>query len=222
MGNCCGGDDKPKTDRSPLSLAASQAASQKKSAAGTSQKKAPAKGSKKPATKTRPPPPSHNTKPKVTETIQGLQGVIVHKDGQRMRKPAMQIKMDIPEGPGMLANPQQIQQAADQPVKIEHVLELPPKAVRGPPPLTPFPEPPKTNVVTQMADPPMGWSHYDTSSTTSTSTNDIIAKIPLIGYGMEKAPSSSSSSDKGAKAQVMAAQHPGQQQQAPAKQGPPK
>ena len=148
----------------------------------------------------RPPPPTHETRPRLTETMKGLTGVIVHKDGQRMRKPAMEVKMDIPEGPGMLANPQQLQQQAEQPVKIEHILELPPKAVRGPPPLTPFPEPGKTNVVTQMADPPGGWSHFEDTSTTSTSTNDIIAKIPLLSWGMEEVPDSKGSkSGKGSK-----------------------
>ncbi len=219
MGNCCGGDkdddDATTTDGGggatkagdPPASVKSAAAAGKTSAAGQSAAGAGAAGgpsAKTTATKrgvrgTRPPPPSHATKPKgMTETNKGITGVIVHKDGQRMRKPAMEVQMNIPDGPGMLANPQQQQEAQEQPVRIEHILELPPKAVRGPPPLTPFPEPPKSNVVTSLADPPGGWSHYDTSSTTSTSTNDIIGKIPLLSYGLDNDESSSGKSVKGA------------------------
>ena len=55
----------------------------------------------------------------------------MHKDGKRMRKPAMEVSMEIPPPQGIMANPQQIQQANERPVRVEHVLELPPKAVRG-------------------------------------------------------------------------------------------
>jgi len=64
-----------------------------------------------------------------------------------------------------------------------HILEVPPKAVRGPPPLTPYPEPPITSVMASMTEPPGGWEKFgkDLSSSSSTSTNDLMAFIPHFG-----------------------------------------
>ena len=101
---------------------------------------------------------------------------------QKKRKPDMEtgiVIQDEPPPPGTVTMGQPPQQT----VKIDHILELPAKAVRGPPPLTPFPEPQKTNINATRASPPGGWESYyeGESSMSSTTTSGILSYVPLIG-----------------------------------------
>jgi len=68
-----------------------------------------------------------------------------------MRKPALEVQVGIPEQKGFLKgahSPDEYREPEEQDVKVEHILELPPKAA----PLTPYPEPPITSVRTSMTD----------------------------------------------------------------------
>ena len=110
--------------------------------------------------------------------------------------PSQKIAINDPELAVDPKNPQ----ARFRAIEMEGIVELPAKAVRGPPPLTPFPEPEKTFIRTTRTSPPGGWSSYFGSSS-STSSSGFLSFIPLFG-GQDEADvssdvtSSSSSSRK--------------------------
>ncbi len=77
----------------------------------------------------------------------------------------------------------------EQTVVVDSLTEMPKSKIRGPPPLTPFPEPRHTNVNVTRTSPLGGWSRYfcsscnkaELSGSSSTSTTGVLALVPVIG-----------------------------------------
>ncbi len=112
--------------------------------------------------------------------------ITVYKEGERYYKPEMEYNIGLKPVPGELANMKDVEDNKKRPMKIEHVLQLPPSSVRGPPPLTPFPEPKRTMIVAHLAAPKMDWSQNRSLSRSSSSTNELLAAVPLVDWGIEE------------------------------------
>ncbi len=125
-----------------------------------------------------------------------LTAELAEKTQRKKRKPETETTIKIQEGQNILMAPftgQDIPYAgldphkpSLQPARVESMKEMPKKRVRGPPPLTPFPEPRHTEVSVTRTSPIGGWSRMYCSSCAasdaSSSSSGFFKYIPIVGF----------------------------------------